>query len=81
MLIDTIDWNLIWKDAFLASRLTGDNYYGLEKGAQSYDSSENIWTDGEGRSLPWSLTPPGRCWTSERGRGRWPSPWPAGCGG
>jgi len=25
--IDMIDWNQIWKDALLASRLTGDNYY------------------------------------------------------
>jgi hypothetical protein len=25
VLIDMIDWNLIWKDAFLASRLTGDS--------------------------------------------------------
>jgi 2-polyprenyl-3-methyl-5-hydroxy-6-metoxy-1,4-benzoquinol methylase len=44
-----IDWNQIWKDALLASRLTGDNYYDQEERAQSYDHSENIRTDEERR--------------------------------
>jgi 2-polyprenyl-3-methyl-5-hydroxy-6-metoxy-1,4-benzoquinol methylase len=47
--IDMIDWNQIWKDPLLASRLTGDNYYDQEERAQSYDRSENIRTDGERR--------------------------------
>ena len=47
--IDMIDWNQIWKDALLASRLTGDNYYDQEERARSYDCSENIRTDGERR--------------------------------
>ena len=44
-----IDWNQIWKDALLASRLSGDNYYDQEERAESYDKSENIRTDGERR--------------------------------
>jgi SAM-dependent methyltransferase len=49
MLIDMTDWNQIWKDALLASRLTGDNYYDQEERAESYDKSECIRTDGERR--------------------------------
>jgi ubiquinone/menaquinone biosynthesis C-methylase UbiE len=49
MLIDMTDWNQIWKDALLASRLTDDNYYDQEERAESYDKSENIRTDGERR--------------------------------
>jgi len=44
------DWNQIWKDAFLQSRLTGENYYDNEELAKSYDSSENIWIDGKKRA-------------------------------
>lgn len=45
-----IDWNQIWKDAFLASRLTNDNYYDHEERAKSYDASVNIWIDGRERA-------------------------------
>jgi SAM-dependent methyltransferase len=45
-----VDWNQIWKDAFLASRLTSENYYDNEERAKSYDMSENIWADGKKRS-------------------------------
>jgi len=45
-----IDWNCIWRDAFLASRLTCDNYYDHEERAKSYDASENIWADGRKRA-------------------------------
>jgi len=45
-----VDWNQIWKDAFLASRLTSDNYYDNEERAKSYDASENIWIDGKSRA-------------------------------
>jgi ubiquinone/menaquinone biosynthesis C-methylase UbiE len=45
-----LDWNQVWKDAFLASRLTSDNYYDNEERARSYDASENIWTDGRRRA-------------------------------
>jgi 16S rRNA G527 N7-methylase RsmG len=50
-----LDWNKIWKDAFLASRLTRDNYYDDEERAKSYDASESIWIDGKTRSI--SLNP------------------------
>lgn len=43
------DWNQIWKDAIIASRLTSDNYYDCEERAESYDKSEKIWIDGEKR--------------------------------
>ncbi|MFB3763845.1 MAG: class I SAM-dependent methyltransferase [Methanotrichaceae archaeon] len=46
-----IDWNHIWKDAFIASRLTNDNYYNNEERAKSYDASENIWIDGKKRAV------------------------------
>lgn len=49
------DWNQIWMDAFLASRLTEDNYYDDEARAKSYDESENIWIDGKKRII--SLNP------------------------
>ena len=49
MLIDMTDRNQIWKDALLASRLTGDNYYDQEERAESYDKSESIRNDGERR--------------------------------
>jgi SAM-dependent methyltransferase len=51
------DWNQIWKDAFLASRLTCDNYYDQEERAQSYDSSESIWIDGRLRASALNLDP------------------------
>jgi ubiquinone/menaquinone biosynthesis C-methylase UbiE len=50
-----LDWNKIWKDAFLASRLTRDNYYDDEERAKSYDASESIWIDGKTRAI--SLNP------------------------
>jgi len=50
MSIDMTDWNQIWKDALLASRLTDDNYYDQEERAESYDKSENIRADGERRA-------------------------------
>jgi SAM-dependent methyltransferase len=46
-----VDWNNIWKNAFLASRLTSDNYYDQEERAESYDASENIWIDGKKRAV------------------------------
>lgn len=52
-----IDWNCIWRDAFLASRLTDDNYYDNEERAKSYDASENIWIDGRKRAAALSPDP------------------------
>jgi len=52
-----VDWNQIWKDAFLQSRLTGDNYYDNEERAKSYDDSENIWIDGDKRAITLSPDP------------------------
>jgi ubiquinone/menaquinone biosynthesis C-methylase UbiE len=40
------DWNQIWKDAMIASRLTKDNYYDQEERAECYDKSDKIWIDG-----------------------------------
>jgi len=45
-----LDWNQIWKEAFLKSRLTSENYYDNEELAKSYDASENIWIDGNKRA-------------------------------
>lgn len=52
-----VDWNQIWKDAFLQSRLTGDNYYDNEERAKCYDDSENIWIDGDKRAITLSPDP------------------------
>jgi ubiquinone/menaquinone biosynthesis C-methylase UbiE len=51
------DWNNIWRDAFLASRITDENYYDNESRAQSYDMSENIWIDGKKRAEALNLDP------------------------
>ncbi|RQW77372.1 MAG: class I SAM-dependent methyltransferase [Methanothrix sp.] len=52
-----IDWNCVWKDAFLASRLTNDNYYDHEERARSYDASESIWADGKKRAASLNADP------------------------
>jgi len=52
-----LDWNQIWKDAFIESRLTSDNYYDNEERAKSYDDSENIWIDGRKRAEKLSPDP------------------------
>ena len=44
------DWNKIWKDALVASRLNSDNCYDQDERAASYDKSEKIWIDGEKRA-------------------------------
>ena len=62
-----IDWNQIWKDALLASWLTSDNHYDQEERAQSYDSSENIRTDGERRVT--ALDPDPSCSVLDIGAG------------
>ncbi len=51
------DWSQAWKDAFLQSRLTSDNYYDNEERARSYDESESIWIDGKKRTEQLSPDP------------------------
>ncbi|NPV62421.1 MAG: class I SAM-dependent methyltransferase [Methanotrichaceae archaeon] len=55
-----VDWNQTWKDAFLASRLTSDNYYDNEEQAKSYDAAESIWADGKKRAADLD---PGPSWS------------------
>ena len=45
-----VDWNQIWKNEFIESRFTNENYYDDEERARSYDASENIWIDGKNRT-------------------------------